>query len=130
MRFSPDLRTLRNRKTNSKTSNAEMCVSGENTSDRSTLHNRERIKEPNKYVSHKMIEAKTKANLEPLNERKSSLTRLPNQLIQQNSAQNSPTVDTRVQQTWARRSPYHKASTCRDFPPGELTITVSPPDHR
>ena len=130
MRFSPDLRTLRNRKTNSLTSHPEMCVSAENTSDTSALHNCERIKEPNNYVSHDMMEAKTKANLEPLNEQKSSLNRSPNPLIQENLAQNSPMVDTRIQQTRARRSPNHKAATSRDFPPGEFAITVSPPDHR
>ena len=128
MSFSPDLRTLRNGKTYCKISHPKISVNAENTVNASASSDPERVETPANRISHDLIEEIIKAHLGPLNEKISTLTQLLNQLIQESSACNSPTADTRTQQTQARRSPGHEIGTSRALPAREKGSPGYPPD--
>ena len=68
MSFSPDLRTPRTEKMNSKTSHPKMFVNAGNTAGTAAMRDRERTEEPTNGISHELFKERTRANLGPLNE--------------------------------------------------------------
>ena len=107
-----------------------MSARAQNITNVSASSKPEHIGEPTNGILHHLIEEETKANLGPLNEQISTfLTRLLNQLIQESSARNSPTADTRTMQTRARRSPSTEVGISRALPATEIGSTSSPPDN-
>ena len=106
-----------------------MSARAQNITNVSASSKPEHIGEPTNWIPHHLIEEGTKANLGPLNEQISTLTRLLNQLIQESSARNSPTADTRTMQTRARRSPSTEVGISRALPATEIWSTSSPPDN-
>ena len=71
-----------------------MPVNAENTADALEARDWERTGETISGTSADLIEERIKANLEPLNPQISTLTQLLSQLIQDNSARNSPMAPT------------------------------------
>ena len=121
MNIAPDLRTLRNGKTFSKSSHSGVSVRIPPT----LAHRATQNASKNSEILHELIEERLKANLEPLNEQISTLTQLLNQLIQENLSRNSSTADTPTQ---ARRPPSHEAGTSRALSAREIGSTGSPQD--
>ena len=111
MSFSPGLRALANGKICIKISLPRMSVSTEKTAGTPASRNPERTEEATNGISPELIEERIKANLGPLNEQISALTQLLNQLIKESSGRNSPTADTRTQQTQSRLSSSREAGT-------------------
>ena len=58
-----------------------MSMNVEGTADTPASLNPERIEDPNKEISHKLLEERIMVMLGPLNEQISTLTQLLNQLI-------------------------------------------------
>ena len=85
------------------------------------------IAEPINGVSPDLTEESINANLEPLNEI-SALTHLLKQLIQENSARNSPMVGLYTQQKQSRHSPSQEAETSRASPATATGNMGFPPD--
>ena len=79
-------------------------------------------------LSPDLIDEGIKADLEPLNEQASTLTRVLNQLIQESSARDSSTAGPCTQQTLSRRSPCNEAGTSRALPASAIASTTFPPD--
>ena len=100
-----------------------MSVSAENIADTPASRNSERIEEATNRILNDVIEERIKTNLRPLNEQIYSLTQLLNQFIQESSARNSPTADTRTQQTQSIRSPSNEAGTSRVLPASAIGST-------
>ena len=128
MSLSFDLKTLRNAKTYSKIPHPKRSISDENAVNTSASSDPERIEEPANRTLHELLEEMIKANLAQLNQQISALTQLLKKLIQESSARNSLTAETRTQQTQARRSPGHEVGTPRALPARKIGSTGSPPD--
>ena len=127
MSFSPDLRGLRNGETYSKTSDLEMSVIPENTTNTCASGDPKRFEEPTHGISHELKGEKIKANWGPLSEQITTLTQLLEYLIQQSSARNFPTEDARTQPTQARHSFSHEAGTSRALLAKDIGSTGFPP---
>ena len=102
--FFTKLGILRIGETYSKMLHPETSTTAKNSTKSPTLSDLKRIKEPRNGILQELIEKRITVNLGTLKEEISNLTQLLNQLIRESSARHSPTVDTRTQQTQARRS--------------------------
>ena len=69
-----------------------MSVNIENTIGATEISDAERTDKTMTIVSSDLIEEKVRANLEPLNDQKSTLTQLLNQLIKDSLAETAPTA--------------------------------------
>ena len=114
--FFPKHRTLRNGKTYSQKLYLKMFLNAGNIADAPTARDSKNVGEPINGVWPDVIEERIKANLEPLNEQISTLTQLLNQLIQENSACNSPTGGPRTHRTQSEHSPSGEVGTSRTLP--------------
>ena len=100
--FLPERRSFRNGKTYSHNLHLNLSVNAENNADAPTARDLERAEEPINGFSPDLIDEKMKANVKPLNEQISTLSQLLNQLVQENSARNTPTVGPRIHETQSR----------------------------
>ena len=91
-------------------------VNAENTADNPEARNSETASEPNIGVWPDLMEERIKANLESLNAQISALTHLLSQLIQDNSAGNSPTAGSLTKCTHTELSPGSEVRTYRALP--------------
>ena len=103
-------------------------MSAENIADTPASRDPERTEEPIKGILHELVEERIKATLGPLNEQRSTLIQLLNQLIQENWARISSSTDFRTQQTQSRRSASHEAGTSRALPARKIASTGCPLD--
>ena len=102
-------------------------MNAENTTGASAGRDPENVDETFNGVSPNVIEERIKANLQPLNERISTLIELLNQLVKETLARNSATAGPRAQQTQSRpsfsselgtsRTPSGSANGSTGFPP-------------
>ena len=128
MSFFPDSTFLKNGKTYSQKLHLETSVNAENTTDAPEACDTDSADEPITAVSPDLIDEKIKANLEPLSAQISTLTQLLKQLIQDNSARNSPIAGPRTHWTQPGHSPDSEVGTSRTLPGTEIGSTGFLPD--
>ena len=116
MSFLPDLKTLGSGNIYCKTWHPETAVSAAITPHAPEMRNPDQTGKPTNWITDHLFDERIREQLGPLNEQTSTLPQLLNQLIQENSARNTPTADTGAQQRQSRCSPRNQLGTSR-FPP-------------
>ena len=128
MNFPPNYEFLWNGETHSRNPHPEKSVNAGSTADDPEARDPARVDEPITDVSLGLIQERIKANLETLKVQISTLIQLLTQLIQDNSARNSPTAGPRTHRTQPEPSPGSGVKTSRALPRTAICSTGSPLD--
>ena len=99
-----------------------MSVNAENTANAFETYEAEKNSANSKKISTELIEERIRANLKPLSEQISTLTQLLNQVIQDNSAQTTPTAGSRTHRPQTGPSLNREIETSRISPQQETYV--------